>query len=141
MRSTVFIALLIILFVGCSQENIQEKIDQPIIEKCELGYNISCIKAYITHRTIELEIQNNLDFDVKINEIKIYEAGTCGTERLDGERFPGLLKARSKGIIQLVCNTIPEAGKALISPIILRYKNPEDLILHTEKGNLTAQVH
>lgn len=136
MKNIIFAFFIVVCVIGCAKETIKEN---PVVtERCELGGNISCVLANVTHQVIELEIENRMGFDVEVTEVYIYNAGTCGTERLNGDVFPGLLKSRARGIIKVVCNTIPE--HVLSSPILIRYKNPQDLILRTERGSLVAIV-
>ncbi|HZX45081.1 MAG TPA: hypothetical protein VFF28_05355 [Candidatus Nanoarchaeia archaeon] len=136
MKAWLLLAVLII--AGCSKQAILEK-EIEIKPSCGLEGDINCIGLNATNRMILLHLENQAADDFLITEIKLYGAGTCGGERLDGEMLPYLLKSHSQGIIQAVCNTLPESGR-FDSPVLLRYKNPKDMILRTIKGNITAEI-
>ena len=129
------------IITGCSKEIQPEKTQEPIIESCNLDKDIECIQVNTTSKIIRINIKNKMDYDMEISEIKIYKAGTCGSERLGNSTFPAILKSNEINIIQVVCNTIPSAGKVFESRFIIRYYNIDDNVLHTSKGNIIAVVN
>ena len=144
MRTLLYIITTIVLcslLLSCFRAE-SKAIQQPNIaleERCALGNTIRCLAFNLTEKTITLDIENLMDYEMEIKEIKIYEAGTCGNERLNRENFPQKLPPRSRARIELVCNAIPEQNMPFNSEIILRYYTT-DFILHTEKGNMTGAV-
>jgi hypothetical protein len=131
--------LCFILISGCDDKQSEDVPDKKIAEKCYFDNSFTCENISIEGKTLRLTIMSIKEDDIELNEIKIYNAGTCGAELFNGERFPQIFKGKTGGVIQTVCNLIPDDG-FLDSPIILRYINKKDDVLNTVHGNITVRI-